>query len=150
MHNRVIVTLEKARGGRRVTEQFNLRTQTGVNWMAAHMGSAAIAAIKNIAITQDTTTPASTMTNLVGELAADGLSRTTATFSHTANQSLYTQTASFNYTGGSVVTVARAAMVFAAEDLDTSADTHFCITALSPVAVMDSGDTLTIAWGLSI
>ena len=130
----------------------NLRTNAGVNWQADLMGAAtsALTAIRNIALTEDTTTPASTMTNLVGELAADGLSRKTATYAHTANASTYTQSASWQYTGGSVVTVARAAMAFGATDLDTSADTHFLITALSPVAVLNSNDTLEIDWGVTI
>lgn len=130
----------------------NLRTTAGLDWQSDLMGnsSSALTAIRNIALTEDTTTPASSMTNLVGELAADGLSRKTATYSHTAGASTYTQTATWQYTGGSVVTVARAALAFGATDLNTSADTHFLITALSPVAVLNSNDTLTIAWGVTI
>lgn len=148
--NFVAYRIIKPDGSQQAGVVKNLRTNAGVNWQANHMFNSVISGIKNIAITQDTTTPASTMTNLVGELAADGLSRKTATFSHTADQSLCTLTTSWQYTGGSVVTVARAAIAYSATDTDDSADTHFAITALSPVAVMDSNDTLEIAWGISL
>ena len=152
MSNRVDFKVVKADGRVFRGSVENLRTNAGVNWQADLMGAAtsALTAIRNIALTEDTTTPASTMTNLVGELATDGLSRKTATYAHTANGSTYTQSASWQYTGGSVVTVARAAMAFGATDLDTSADTHFLITALSPVAVLNSNDTLEIDWAVTI
>lgn len=147
--NFVDYKVTKASGEEQAWRTHNLRTNDGVNWQGAHMFSAAIAAIKNIAVTEDTTTPTSSMTNLVGELAANGMSRKTATFSQTANQSLCTLTASWQFTG-SVATIARAAIAYAATDTNASSDTHFAITALSPVAVLDSNDTLEIAWGISL
>lgn len=152
MPNQVVTRVIRSDGRVESRTHENLRTNDGVNWQADLMGAAASAltAIRNIAITEDTTTPVSTMTNLVGELAADGLSRKTATYSHTANASTYTQSATWQYTGGSVVTAARAALAFGATDLDTSADTHFLITAISPVAVLNSNDTLEIDWGITI
>jgi len=148
--NKVLTRVIRSNGSVEERIHENLRTNAGVNWQADHMGSASIAPIQNIALTEDTTTPASGMTNLVGELAADGLSRKTATYAHTADASTYTQSASWQYTGASTVTVARAALAYGATDLDTSADTHFLITAVSPVAVLTSNDTLEVDWGISI
>lgn len=148
--NFVSYRIVKADGREQVGVVKNLRTNAGVNWQAAHMFNSYISGIKNIAITENSTAPSSSDTNLIGELAANGLSRKTATFSHTANQSLCTLTASWQYTGGSVVTVAKAAIAYSATDTNDSADTHFAMTLLSPVAVMDSSDTLEIAWGLSL
>ena len=149
MNNKVLYRIIRANGkveGPHV--QSNLRTNDGINWQAAHMGSASIAPIRNIAVTENADAPASGDTNLLSEEAADGLSRTTATYSHTADASSYTQTATWQYTGGSTKTIAKAAMVHDAADTDASTDTHFVITALSPVAVLDSNDTLEIAWGI--
>ena len=130
----------------------NLRTNVGINQQALQMGSgydgaAAGSLYKQIAITQNTDAPASADTNLIGEVAADGLSRKTATYSHTADASSYTQTASWQNTG-STYTIAKAALCTQLTDADASADTHFAMTALSPVAVLDSNDTLEIAWGI--
>lgn len=139
-------------------EGTNLRTQTGINWQAEEMGGdtgfddAGDNAERPlmIAISEHTLAIAASNTSLLLEKTADGLSRKTGTYSHTANQSSYTLTASWQYTGGSTVTIAKAAMsTLSARTLATnSADTHFVITALSPVAVLDSNDTLEIQWGI--
>jgi hypothetical protein len=151
MHNRVLWTVTRAKDGstRELTSE-NLRTNDGVNWQANHMGNSAITAINYIAITENTASPASGNTNLLAEESADGLARALATFSHTADQSLYTLTRAFQYTGGSTKTIAKAAVAAAATDLDTSADTHFLITLVSPLAVLDSNDTLQIQWGVDV
>ena len=154
MSGKVSYRIQRAKTGvwEGAWEVPNLRTNAGINQQALMMGSgydgsASGTIFKQIAITQDTTTPASTMTNLEGEIAADGLSRKTATYSHTANASSYTQTASWQNTG-STYTIAEAALCTHLTDADASADTHFAVTALSPVAVLDSNDTLEIAWGI--
>ena len=150
MHNDVILTVTKAKTGEVVTTRCrNLRTDIGVNWQVNHMHNAAIEPAKNIALSSRATAPVSGDTDLKGELAANGLSRTTATFSHTADQSLCTLSATFNYTG-STVTLTKAAVATAPTDLGSSADTHFLITAISPVAVIDSGDTASLEWGINV
>jgi hypothetical protein len=150
MHNKVFVTVTRAKDGKVTTNYHsNLRTNIGVNWQANHSINTAIESARNIAISSRATAPASADTDLKGELAANGLSRKTATFSHTADQSLATLSASWKYTGGSVVTIQKAAVATAPTDLGTSADTHFLITAVSPVAVLDSNDTIAIDWGVN-
>ena len=152
--NKVISRIQRAKTGKweLVSESENLRTETGINQQALQMGSgydgsASATIYKQIAITQDTTSPASSMTNLWTEIAADGLSRKTATYSHTADASSYTQTASWQ-NSGSVYTIATAALATTLTDANDSTDTHFAITAVSPVAVLDSSDTLEIQWGV--
>ena len=151
MINKVFVRVIRAKDGfEEVTECKNLRTNIGVNWQVNHMHSASIEPAANLAISSRATAPTSADTDLKGEQAADGLSRQTGTFSHTADQSLATLSAAWKYTGGSVLTIQKAAVATAAVDLGTSADTHFLITAVSPVAVLDSNDTIAIDWGINV
>jgi hypothetical protein len=158
MENPVFSRVVKKDGAGSWHKGTNTRTETGINWQAEEMGGdtgfddAGDNAERPlmIAITEDTTAPAASMTSLLAEETADGLSRLTGTYSHTANQSSYTRTAAFQYTGGSVKTIATAAMCTLSERTlaTNSADTHFVITALSAVAVLDSNDTLEIQWGI--
>ena len=152
MHNAVVVTVTKAKTGEvHTTHCRNLRTDIGVNWQVNRMHSANdIEAARNIALSSRATAPVSGDTDLKGEVAADGLSRKTATFSHTADQSLCTLSESWKYTGASTLTLQKAAVATAPTDLGTSADTHFLITAISPVAVLDSNDTIAIDWGINV
>lgn len=154
MQNKVVVTVIKAQTGERlVTEHRNLRTDIGVNWQVNHMfgvSGAGISAISRIALSSRATAPSSSDTDLKGELAADGLARKLATFSHTADQSLATLSASWKYTGGSVVTIQKAGLCYGTTDLGTSADTMFLSTAVSPVAVLDSNDTVAVDWGVNV
>jgi len=151
MENKVLITVTKAKTGEVSTAVCrNLRTDIGVNWQAIRsIGDADIEAARNIALSSRATAPSSADTDLKGELAADGLSRKTGSYSHTADQSLATLSESWQYTGGSTVTVKKAAIATAPTDLGTSADTHFLITAVSPVAVLDSNDTIAIDWGVN-
>ena len=154
MSTKVITSIQRAKTGQWKTNPAgeNLRTEDGINWQADVMAGAwgDVSTTGNypvyIAVTEDTTSPASGMTNLWAELAADGMSRDTGVYSHTADASSYTLTATWK-NSGSVITVATAATAFGHTNLDTSADTHFAITAVSPVAVLDSNDTLQIQWG---
>ena len=152
MHNAVVVTVTKAKTGEvHTTHCRNLRTDIGVNWQVNRMHSANdIEAARNIALSSRATAPVSGDTDLKGEYGADGLARKLATFSHTADQSLATLSASWKYTGGSVTTVRKAGLVFGTTDLGTSADTMFLSTAVSPVAVLDSNDTVAIDWGVNV
>jgi hypothetical protein len=102
-----------------------------------------------IATTENTDAPAASDQSIDAELVGDGMSRKTATYSHTADASSYTQTASWQNTG-STITVAKAGLCSTLTSFETaiSLDTHFAITALAPVAVLDSNDTLEIQWGI--
>lgn len=140
-------------------ESCNLRTEDGINWQAVLMGGAGFGAASNwtiagrptqVAITENATAPAASDQSIPAELAADGLSRTTGSYTHTADQSSYTLTATWQYTGSSTVTVAKAGMCSTLTSFEAaiSLDTHFLITAVSPVAVLNSNDTLEIQWGV--
>lgn len=150
--NKLVSTLIRSDGRVERSEQSNLRVNSGTNWQANHMGSANIAPIQNIALTEDATAPAVSDVSLTDELTADGLSRTTASFSHTADQSLYTLSASYQYTGSSTVTVAKVSTMHDSERTQAvqSTDTMFTESLLGSVAVMTSNDTLSIDWGHSI
>lgn len=148
--NKVVWEIIRAKSGQReIIEEANLRTNDGTNWQAEQMANSPTTIIRRIALTGDTTTPASSMTNLVGEFASNGLSRKTATYAHTTDASRYTLSASFQYTSSSRTTVACAALCTALTDTNDSADTHFCITALSAVQGLEQNDTITINWGIS-
>lgn len=149
MNNKVIVRVIRANGQVEESVQPNLRLNNGINWQVNHMFNASIEACKNIAVTANAVAPSATSTDLPGELAADGLSRQTATFSHTADQSLATLSTEWKYTGAGV-TIAKAALVTAAVDLGTSADTHFAMTLVTPNAILDSNDSLAIDWGINV
>ena len=139
-------------------EGTNLRTNVGINWQAEEMGGdtgfddAGDNAERPlmVAVTEDTVSPGASNTSILAEETADGLSRITGTYSHTADQSSFTRTAAFQYTGGSTKTIAKAAMCTLSERTlaTNSADSHFVVTALSPVAVLDSNDTVEIQWGI--
>jgi len=86
-------------------ESTNLRTDDGENWQAELMGgdtgfdgTGTASRPKQIAVTENTDAPAASDSSIAAELAADGMSRKTATYSHTADESSYTQTASWQYT----------------------------------------------------
>ena len=139
-------------------EGTNLRTNVGINWQAEEMGGdtgfddAGDNAERPlmVAVTENTASPAASDTSLLAEMTTDGMSRITGTYSHTADASSFTRTAAFQYTGGSTVTVAKAGMCTLSERTlaTNSADSHFVVTALSPVAVLDSNDTVEIQWGI--
>jgi hypothetical protein len=159
MSNKVIVTITRADGTKHRQEGTNLRLNSGINWQATLMGGAGFGAASDwtiagrptqLCITEDTTSPSVSMTSLHAEEAADGLSRTTGSYTHTADQSSYTLSADWQYTGGSVKTIATAGIgsTLTSFEASISLDTHFCITAVSPVAVLNSNDTLSIDWGI--
>ena len=157
MRSKVIARVQRAKGGDWEVNSVspNLRVNDGINWQAQIMGNAwgDVSAVggspRQIAISTNSDAPSSGTTNLWDELAADGLSRKTATFSHGADASSFTQTASWQYTGGSVITIGLAALASSLTDVpDQSLDTHFAVTLLSPIAVLDSNDTLEIQWGI--
>ncbi len=154
MSGKVLVKIQRAKTGEwEVTGlNDNLRTNQGINQQALQMGSgyngsATASLYKQIALTQNTDAPAASDVSLDDEIAADGLSRKTATYSHTADQSSYTQTATWQ-NSGSVYTIAKAALCSHLTDTGLSDDTCFAVTAVSPVAVLDSNDTLSVAWGV--
>lgn len=156
MHNKVLVRVVKADDGT-VHDRlvYNLRPNGGTNFQCEILGSDRASGLYprvpiHIGVSEDTDAPVSGDTNLVGEINANGISRETGTFSHTADQSLYTLSVSWKYTGGSVLTIAKAGMASRLTNTDDSTDTHFLVTAVSPVAVLDTNDTLAIDWGVNV
>jgi hypothetical protein len=148
---KVIVRVIRANGQIEESEHKNLRLDNGVNWQVHHMfeAGAETEACANIAVTENSSAPSADTLDLPGEIAADGLSRETGTFSHTPDQSLATLSVEWKYTGGGV-TIAKAALATAAVDLGTSADTHFAMTLVTPNAILDSNDSLAIDWGINV
>ena len=134
---KVIVRVIRAKTGQiEESVQSNLRLNNGINWQVRRMfdPDVTLESCSNIAVTENTSAPSAATLDLPGEIAADGLSRQTGTFSHTPDQSLATLSTEWKYTGAGV-TIAKAALVSAAVDLGTSADTHFAMTLVTPNAV---------------
>lgn len=126
----------------------NLRTNAGKQWQANQMAGSPSTICIHMGVGGDASAPASADTDLVGEFAANGLSRLTGTFAYTASASTYTLSGTWVYIGSSATTVEKACIATGLTNTDTSADTHFCMTLLSPAASLTSGDTLTINWGI--
>jgi hypothetical protein len=146
--NLVVFRVQHADGSEQRSVSRNLRTANGATWQANQLAGSPTTIIRHIGLSSTSTTPASTDTNLLDELAADGLSRTTGTLTYTAGASRYTLSATWVYSG-SGVTVKKAGISALITDADTSADTLFVNTLLSPVAVLGSGDTVSLDWGIA-
>jgi hypothetical protein len=150
--NKVIVRVIRTNGQIEESVHPNLRLDNGINWQVRRMfdPDLGLEACSNIAVTENSDAPSADTLDLPGEIAADGLSRQTAVFSHTADQSLATLSTEWKYTGGGTVTIAKAALVTAAVDVGGSADTHFAMTLVTPNAILDSNDSLAIDWGINV
>jgi len=120
-------------------------TNAGKDFISAQVGGAGgTATAAYIALTANSTTPATSDTTLTGEIttAGGGLIRALGTYAHTAGTSTYTITKTFTVNGSDSlpVTVAKVGLLTA-----SSSGTLVFSTLLSPTATLSaSGDTLTI------
>jgi len=120
-------------------------TNAGKDFISAQVGGAGgTATAAYIALTANSTTPATSDTTLTGEIttAGGGLIRALGTYAHTAGTSTYTITKTFTVNGSDSlpVTVAKVGLLTA-----SSSGTLVFSTLLSSTATLSaSGDTLTI------
>lgn len=148
--NRMYWRVERTDGTVEEWSNKNLRLATGIDWQVAKMFEATGGTMNQMALTEDTTTPQSDLTQLASELSSDGLSRQTVTVTSTTSVSKVTLTATWQYTGGSTVTLANASVCSNLTVDEQSTDSHFLMAAISPVAVLDSNDTFSASWTVNI
>lgn len=132
-----------------------MRTSAGADFQAGVMsstsstGTGTYAPANYIALTANTTTPASGDTSLTGEYvaASGGLNRAQATYAHTAGTTSYTLTKTFtmNSNDGTTATPAKIGVFNA-----SSSGTMVFETAIPNPPTMVPGDQLTITETVSI
>ena len=131
---------------KQVFKTYNLRTNDGIDFVAAALGNSGSqpAAADYIAVTEDVTAPAATDTTLASELTVDGLSRAQGTFAHTTAATSYTIQHTFTVTGGPH-TVAKAGLFNA-----PAGGTMVFEALFGTTAVVTTSDTLTVTWTINI
>lgn len=130
---------------------LHLRTDAGKDFQSRVMGDTASTGTGSyqsatyIALTENATAPAAGDTTLASELTGEGLARAQAVYAHTAGASTYTETKTFTKTSGATRTIAKAGLFN-----DAAAGTLVFETLLPSVAVLETNDTLTITWTITI
>jgi hypothetical protein len=123
----------------------NLRTNAGRDWQSDVMGNPTQpAAARFIGLTTNATAPAAGDTTLTSEIAAGGLGRAAGTYAHTAGTNTYTIEATF--TASATHTNVAKAGLFSA----SSGGTLAFATLLPSTATLNSGDTLTVTWTVTL
>lgn len=155
-HNKVHVVARHPKAGCTKTEEcgeifydtvsYNLVTNAGLNWLADIMGNTSTPAVNAqcnyIGLTNTAITPAAGDTTLSGEIVANGLSRAQGTYTHSANATTYTIAKTFTATGAQS---AQAGAVFTAASSGT-----MCFEDTFTAASLQTNDTLTVTWTITI
>lgn len=129
----------------------NSRTAAGGSWEAALMGSGAGTPASYMAISTDTGTVLNGDTAVASELATNGLSRVACTYTLTTTQStlggtvVFTEAATWTFTGASATVIAKAGL------LNAASSGTLCFEALlSPtITVNSSGDVAKVTWTIT-
>lgn len=158
----------RATGGELRSLRFNLRPNIGIDYVAAQLGGTASATVaKNIALTNNTSTPAATDTsattvagnldwgtatatdaaasNSRGEYTALGVARAAATYAHTTSTASFSQTKTFTATGA--CTALQACGMF--DSASQGAGNLFVENTFTATSLA-TNDQLTIAWTINI
>lgn len=121
----------------------NLTVNAGLNAARQQLHNPAYgpAFCQYIAITTDSTSPASTDTTLASEQTTNGLARAAGTYTSLSGTGAWQQQITYTYTGSSAITIAKSAMFDAA-----SAGNMYYEVLLSPTATLNQGDALVLTW----
>lgn len=122
----------------------NLVTLAGFDLISSAVSntSAQPAACNYIAVTNTAITPANTDTTLSGEIASNGLTRSQGTYAHTNGQQTYTVSKVFTATG---TQASQATGLF-----NASSAGSMCYEATYTQVTVNSGDTLTVTWTVTL
>lgn len=132
------------------TTSQNLVVNAGLNWLADIMGNTSTPAVNAqcnyIGLSNGSGTPAAGDTALAttvgAEIAANGLSRAQATYTHSSNATTFTLAKTFTATGAQS---AQAGAVFTAASSGT-----MCFEDTFTSATLATNDTLTVTWTVTI
>jgi hypothetical protein len=132
------------------TQSMNLVTNAGLNWLADIMSNTTTPAVNAqcnyIGLSNGAGVPAATDTALAttvgAEIAANGLSRAQATYTHSANATTYTLAKTFTASGAQS---AQAGAVFTAASVGT-----MCFEDTFTAASLQANDTLSVTWTITI
>ncbi len=155
-HNLVEVVARHPKAGCAKTEEcgeifyssksYNLVTNAGLNWLADIMSNTSTPSVNAqcnyIGLTNTGITPGASDTTLSGEIAVNGLSRAQATYAHTSNATTYTLAKTFTASGAQS---AQAGAVFTASSSGT-----MCFEDTFTSASLQTNDTLTVTWTITI
>jgi hypothetical protein len=144
--NPVTVTVTGADGSvKQVINTSNLRTTAGASFQANQMSGTVAAVANYIAVTANATAAAAGDTTLTAEETTNGLARAAGTFAYNAGGPNYTLSKTFTYSGGSPITLAKAAMFNA-----SSAGTMVFEAVFGSTATLVNGDQITVTWTVNI
>jgi len=151
--NKVRLEIIRADGTRELLSAgCNSRVNSGANWQASLMGSAAGTPANYMALSTATLSPALTDTSLTGEITSGtnaGLARTQATYQNYTAPTTLGGPASYQlqhtFTSSATATVNSAALFNA-----SSSGTMFVEANLSPSATLASGDQIVLTWSVQI
>jgi hypothetical protein len=122
----------------------NLVTNAGFDLISNVMGTTGTqgAACNYIAVTNTAITPGAGDTTLSGEISSNGLSRAQGTYSHTNGTQTYTVSKVFTASG---TQASQATGLFNASSTGT-----MCYEATYTQVTVNSGDTLTVTWTVTL
>lgn len=142
----IVVRDKRGRVKQRI-KTHNLRTNAGADWQKNQMSGTVAAVANYIAVTANTAqTIDAAQTALTGEETLNGLVRGTGTFTPgAAGSTSYTLARTFTYTGGSPITLTRAAMFNA-----STGGTMVFFAAFGSSATLVNGDQITVTWTINI
>jgi hypothetical protein len=124
----------------------NLVVNAGLNWLADIMGKTTTPSVNTqcnyIALTNTAITPGASDTTLSGEITSNGLARAQGTYTHTANATTYTISNVFTATAPQA---AQAGAVLTAASGGT-----MCFEDTFTAASLQTNDTLTVTWTVTI
>ena len=122
----------------------NLVTNAGFDLISKAVSDTATqpASCNFVAVTNTAITPAAGDTTLSGEIATNGLSRAAGTFSHTNGTQTYTVAKVFTASG---TQASQATGLFNASSSGT-----MCYEATYTQVTVNSGDTLTVTWTVTL
>ncbi len=135
----------------RATYSYNLVTNAGLNWLADIMSNTSTPSVNAqcnyIGLSNGAGVPAAGDTALAttvgAEIAANGLSRAQATYTHSSNATTYTLAKTFTDT--TAPQAAQAGAVFTAASNGT-----MCFEDTFTAASLQINDTLTVTWTITI
>jgi len=123
----------------------NLTTNVGVNMARRQLHdpsyAAATTVAQYVAVSTDSTAPASTDTSLASEQTTNGLARAAATYSSLSGTGAWQLQITMTYTGSSAITITKSAIFDAA-----SAGNMYYEVLLSPSATLNDGDAIILTW----
>lgn len=126
----------------KLVRSHNLRTNAGRDWQCEQMSGTAGGVAKYIGLSESTTAPIASDVVLAGELAADGLSRKIASYTHSAGARSFILTATWTVTGSRTI---RKLGLF-----NNSAGGTLCFESTIPFVGVANGQLFSVFWNIDL